>query len=46
VIRAGANDIADHHSSGDAGGDIAAILGTPTEQQIIKNKRETAHHFQ
>jgi hypothetical protein len=27
-------------------GDIAAIVGTPTEQQMIKNKRDTLHHFQ
>jgi hypothetical protein len=27
-------------------GDIAAILGTPTKQQMIKNKREILHHFQ
>jgi hypothetical protein len=27
-------------------GDIAAILGTPTQQQMIKHKIETPHHFQ
>jgi hypothetical protein len=27
-------------------GDMAAILGTPTKQQMIKNKIETPHHFQ
>jgi hypothetical protein len=27
-------------------GDIAVILGTPTKQQMIKNKIETPHHFQ
>jgi hypothetical protein len=27
-------------------GDIAASLGTPTKQQMIKNKIETPHHFQ
>jgi hypothetical protein len=27
-------------------GDIAVILGTPTKEQMIKNKIETPHHFQ
>jgi hypothetical protein len=27
-------------------GDIVAILGTPTQQQMIKNKIETPDHFQ
>jgi hypothetical protein len=27
-------------------GDIAAILGTPANQQMITNKIETPHHFQ
>jgi hypothetical protein len=27
-------------------GDIAAIMGTPTKQQLIKNKTATLHHFQ
>jgi hypothetical protein len=27
-------------------GDIAAILGMPTKQQMIKNKIETPLHFQ
>jgi hypothetical protein len=27
-------------------GDIAATLGTPTKQQMTKNRIETPHHFQ
>jgi hypothetical protein len=27
-------------------GDIAALLVTPTKQQMIKNRIETPHHFQ
>jgi hypothetical protein len=27
-------------------GDIAAIMGTPTKQQMINNKIKIPHHFQ
>jgi hypothetical protein len=27
-------------------GDIATILGTPTQQQMINNKIDIPHHFQ